>query len=310
MVLPGNLLPFFLTVSLEFFCSRSSFPPNSFLTVSNNLVFYIGLPVVLFVSIAIQPDGTPVILPTVAVCIAIPFTDLPTVPISGLLFGKKQFAGRTTWIQCFFHANQELGLPVLLCLCGERGLIAAASMFAPFIGWQNILSSPVYQYVTQGSAHPRKKSIIGIRRNQAVSATTLRLVWHGLKIPLPTFLQDTFRILPGLFLPPALFTTGPSDSLKTGCRQKQGMATLFLLIHNYWIFFNLFVSLWLHTGTPRTGIAGSYVLPCFTHSTYFQNFCGQAVRPQTGCRQYQSQSYSVSVNLCILNTSWFTELFI
>ena len=232
MVLLGKLLPFFLTAFLGFFCSRTSFFPNSFLAVANRLVFYIGLPAMLFASMATQPDGTPAILPAVAVCIALPLACLLAVPISGLLFGKKHVSIRATWVQCSFHANQGLGLPVILCLCGERGLIAAGPMFATFIVCQNLLSSLVYQYFTQGSAHSIKKSITGIWRNPAVPATILGLLWHELKLPLPGFLLETFRILAGLFLPLALFTIGVhlahwrQDAIKG-----RAWATLFLLVH-------------------------------------------------------------------------------
>ncbi len=208
MVLLGKLLPFFLTAVLGFVCSRTAFFPDSFLPLANRLVFYIGLPAMLFVSMAAQPDGTPSIMPAVAVCIALPLACLFAIFISALIFKKEDTAIRTTWIQCSFHANQGLGLPVILCLLGEKGLIAAGPMFAVFVVCQNILSALVYQYLGKRTEISVKKMASGIWKNPAVTATVTGLLWHEMHLPLPAFLLDTLHILAGLFLPLALFTIG------------------------------------------------------------------------------------------------------
>ena len=237
MVLLGKLLPFFLTASLGFVCSRTAFFPDGFMALANRLVFYIGLPAMLFVGMAAQPAGTPAILPAVAVCIALPSGCLLAISVSRFLFGKGASPIRATWIQCSIHANQGLGLPVILCLFGERGLLAAGPMFAMFIVCQNLLTTLVYQYFGKKKNSSLRAAIAGICRNPAVAATVTGLLWHELRLPLPAFMLETLRILAGLFLPLALFTVGVHLAHR---KQEQGnddrpWTTFLLLAHKAFV---------------------------------------------------------------------------
>lgn len=200
--------PIFVMLLLGIVLKRVRMINDEFIKIASQLVYNIGLPVMLFTTCATAHFSQ---MADKNVLIA--FSLMTVIVFLGSFFSAhwhcKDPREYGVFIQGAFRGNLViLGLAFCANAYGERGLAIAALPVAMTVLVYNVLSV----YVLNRSLHPAnsslKPTLIGIAKNPLIIAIFLGLIINLIALPLPKVLLDSGKYLSQMVLPLALICIG------------------------------------------------------------------------------------------------------
>jgi malonate transporter len=200
--------PIFVMLVLGIVLKRRAMINDDFIKTASQLVYNVGLPVMLFSTCA-TADFSEMADKNVLIAFGV-MTAL--IFIGSLLSAHwhcKDSRDHGVFIQGAFRGNLViLGLAFCANAYGERGLAIAALPVAMTVIFYNVLSV----YVLNRSLHPAnsslKPTLIGIAKNPLIIAILLGLSINAIALPLPKTLLDSSKYLGQMVLPLALICIG------------------------------------------------------------------------------------------------------
>ncbi|GGY67498.1 transporter [Cellvibrio zantedeschiae] len=200
--------PIFVMLVLGIILKRKAMITDNFIKIASQLVYNIGLPVMLFTTCATAHFGE---MADRNVLIA--FSAMTAIVFAGSLLTAHWHCedprDQGVFIQGAFRGNLViLGLAFCANAYGEHGLAIAALPVAMTVVFYNVLSV----YVLNRSLHPAnsslKPTLIGIAKNPLIIAIFLGLIINAVALPLPKVLLDSGKYLSQMVLPLALICIG------------------------------------------------------------------------------------------------------
>lgn len=200
--------PIFVMLLLGIVLKRIQMINDEFIKIASQLVYNIGLPVMLFTTCATAHFGE-----MTDKNILIAFSLMTAIVFIGSLVTAhwhcKDPREHGVFIQGAFRGNLAiLGLAFCANAYGDRGLAIAALPVAMTVVFYNVLSV----YVLNRSLHPAnsslKPTLIGIAKNPLIIAILLGLIVNTITLPLPKVLLDSGKYLSQMVLPLALICIG------------------------------------------------------------------------------------------------------
>ncbi|MDK2792966.1 MAG: malate permease [Deferribacteres bacterium] len=207
------VLPIFIVLATGNILYRLKFFDQHFMNVSNKLIFYFLLPVLLFYKIAnsnIKSFSLSYLLIIMASTIFIMFF---ISFITGNLFGfKKSSIG--TFAMNSFRANYAyMGLPVCYYAFGDKGLTIASILMAFIVPVVNLMSV-ISLIMTSDKKMSLKNFIKNTLFNPLAIACISGIFFSLLSIKIPNFLNKSLELMSNVTLPLALFSIGATLDFK------------------------------------------------------------------------------------------------
>jgi predicted permease len=241
--------PIFVVVLLGAILKRIAMINDEFIRVASNLVFNIGLPVMLFISTA-KTDFSQLANPQhLAIAVA---TTMLVFFGAGLAarwrVGEKSERG--VYVQGAYRGNLVIiGLAFCANAYGERGLAIAALPVAVLVTLYNVLAVYILNATLnrRGNNTPRD-TLIGILKKPLIIGIVSGLAVNLVNLPLPKLVLDTGGYFSRLTLPLALLCIGGAMNL-SALRLSSGAAlgaTLWKLILSPLIVCLIAVPLGIH----------------------------------------------------------------
>ena len=215
-----NILPVFLVIFLGAGAKRLAFFPDVFVKGANRLVFYIGIPALLFIKLSSAPfhetfDINLALISSLSVFIVWLFS---LVFVRLKLFSTLgSSASAASFVQTSMHGNiGYIGFAVVFYSLGNNGL-SIASFLAPFIIIpQNILSVLSFN-IHSATKRKKIKSFITMLKsiflNPIIISALFGIAFSFFGLKLPNFLDRFLEIVSGMALPMALLIIGASLSM-------------------------------------------------------------------------------------------------
>ncbi|MCL2204447.1 MAG: AEC family transporter [Defluviitaleaceae bacterium] len=207
----GIVAPLFLLLFLGYGLKRSGFISEAFSANGNKLMFYIGLPAIIFFSIY-RADLREVFDPDfVLAMIGITVTTALAIWLIATLFIKDK-AVRGAFVLCSFRGNQAfLGIPLMMNLAGDAGLMRATMVITFVLPFANIISILVMVF----NGDKRKKISpwgvgLAILKNPIIIATLAGLGMTFLGVRLPSVPYTSLAYVAQMATPLALLCIGAS----------------------------------------------------------------------------------------------------
>lgn len=206
--------PIFVVVSLGAILKRIAVINDEFIRVASNLVFNIGLPVMLFISTA-KTDFSQLANPR---NLAIVVTMTMIVFFGAWLaawWHVQEKSERGVYAQGAYRGNLVIiGLAFCANAYGEQGLAIAALPVAVLVTLYNVLAV----YILNVTLNPQgrntiKDTIIGILKNPLIIGIVSGLAVNLSTLPLPKLVLDTGSYFSRLALPLALLCIGGAMNL-------------------------------------------------------------------------------------------------
>lgn len=200
--------PIFVMLVLGIILKQRAMINDEFIKIASQLVYNIGLPVMLFSTCA-TADFSDIADKKVLFA----FSLMTALVFIGSLMSAhwhcKDKREEGVFIQGAFRGNLViLGLAFCANAYGEHGLAIAALPVAMTVVFYNVLSV----YVLNRSLHPSnsslKPTLIGIAKNPLIIAIFLGLIINEIALPLPKVLVDSGKYLSQMVLPLALICIG------------------------------------------------------------------------------------------------------
>jgi predicted permease len=214
-----NILPVFLVIFLGAGAKQLGFFPDVFVKGANRIVFYIGIPALLFIKLSSAPfhetfDMNLALISSLSVCIVWLFS---LVFVRLKIFSTLGSASAASFIQTSMHGNiGYIGLAVVFYSLGNNGL-SIASFLAPFIIIPQVILSVLSFNLYSGGKRKKVKSFITILKsiflNPIIISSLVGIVFSFFGLKLPNFLHRFLEIISGMALPMALLIIGASLSL-------------------------------------------------------------------------------------------------
>lgn len=206
--------PIFVVVSLGAILKRINVINDEFIRVASNLVFNIGLPVMLFISTA-KTDFSQLANPGhIAIVVAM------TVIIflgAGLAarWHVEEKSERGVYVQGAYRGNLVIiGLAFCANAYGELGLAIAALPVAILVTLYNVLAVYVLNVtLNRQNGNSPKEIALGILKNPLIIGILAGLVANLVNLPLPALVLDTGSYFTRLTLPLALLCIGGAMNL-------------------------------------------------------------------------------------------------
>lgn len=202
--------PIFVMLALGIVLKRRSIIHDEFNKTASELVYNIGLPVMLFGSCAtahLSEMADKRVLVAFSIMTALVF-------IGSLLSAHwhcKDAQDKGVFIQGAFRGNLViLGLAFCQSAYGERGLAIAALPVALTVLFYNVLSVYVLNRSLLPTDSSLKPTLIGIAKNPLIIAIFLGLLVNAIALPLPKVIFDSSQYLSQMVLPLALICIGGS----------------------------------------------------------------------------------------------------
>ena len=214
-----NILPVFLVIFLGAGAKQLGFFPDVFVKAANRVVFYIGIPALLFIKLSSAPfhetfDINLALISSFSVCIvwllSLVFVRLKIISTLGS-------ASAASFIQTSIHGNiGYIGLAVAFYSLGNNGL-SIASFLAPFIIIPQLILSVLSFNIYSERKRKKITSFIKILKNiflnPIVISALVGIIFSFFGLKLPNFLHSFLEIVSGMALPMALLIIGASLSL-------------------------------------------------------------------------------------------------
>ena len=227
-----NILPVFLVIFLGAGARKLGFFPDAFINAANRVVFYIGIPALLFIKLSSAPfhetfDMNLALISIFSVCIV---WLLCLAFVRFKIFSHLGSDAAASFIQTSMHGNiGYIGLAVAFYSLGNGGL-SIASFLAPFIVISQFMLSVVSFNIYSGRKRKKIASFIEILKkilfNPIVISALIGLIFSFFSLKLPNFLYSFLEIISDMALPMALLIIGASLSLSLMSKSL------------YWLFFS------------------------------------------------------------------------
>lgn len=212
----GTIVPIFIIVLLGWGVHRRGFLPDGFLGPANRLVFYVGIPAMIFQSISkstlrewFSPGVIFITLAAALLTYATAWLACRTARMPQSLCGS--------FIQSAGHGNLGyFGLAVAFYYLGSAGLVHASVIAGFLMILQNVLSTlALHSFSTQGATAPGARLIGGkVLGNPVIAAVLAGMAFSIFALPLPLIAERSLTILSGLALPLALLVIGAALSFE------------------------------------------------------------------------------------------------
>lgn len=237
-----NILPVFLVIFLGAGAKKLGFFPDGFVKAANRVVFYIGIPSLLFIKLSSAPfhetfDINLALISSFSICIV---WLLSLVFVRFMIVSSLGSTSAASFIQTSIHGNiGYIGLAIVFYSLGNTGL-SIASFLAPFIIIPQFILSVVSFNIYSGRKRKKITSFIKILKNilfnPIVISALVGIIFSFYGWKLPNFLYKFLEIISGMALPMALLIIGASLSLS-------------LMSKNlYWLLSSSFLKLFILPG--------------------------------------------------------------
>ena len=219
-------LPIFLVMFLGMALKRQGMLNEAVVKGANQLVYNIGLPVMLFTTSA-SADFSRAGDSRVAIAFGLMTLLVFAASLISTRWLVSERRDEGVVIQGAFRGNLViLGLAFCAKAYGEQGLASATLPVAMTVAGYNLLSV----YVLNRSLHQHnslKPTLVGIGKNPLIIAIAAGLVLNASNLGLPGILLDTGKYLSQMVLPLALLCIGASISAKQLTRwERPGLVAL------------------------------------------------------------------------------------
>jgi predicted permease len=230
-----TIVPIFLLVALGWFARRVGLLTSEFMVPANRLVFYIGIPAMLFVSLAkasLQASiQAQMVLYTMAALVL-------GCLIAWLAAHRMRIDGATagSFVQSAFHGNfGYIGFAVVFYYLGEAGLVRASFLAGFLMILQNTLAVLILQFYapSEGGCRHGGRTFLKIAGNPVICAALAGMAYSLSGLPMPVVAERSLKILAGMALPLALLIIGGSlnfQAIRSGLTLAAGSAAIKLLI--------------------------------------------------------------------------------
>ena len=210
----NSTIPVFLVMVLGYILNRKGFFTESFLKISDKLVFKVTLPVMLFMDMWGIDLYTDFDVKYVLFCAAATTIAFVVIWIMAKIFIKdKKVTGE--FVQVSYRSSAAiLGAAYITNIYGDAGMvplmmIGSVPLFNVFAVLVLTLESP--EKVSAYEAGKRiKTAIINIIKNPIIDGIAIGLIASALKLQLHTMVQKTFTSISSLTTPLALLAIGAS----------------------------------------------------------------------------------------------------
>jgi malate permease and related proteins len=208
-----TILPIFLVIMLGWAVHQRGFLPQAFLGPGNRLVFYLGIPAMIFRSISRASLTTQfdirVVLTTLAAVLAVfGLTWFAVGFVRGVRMGQ-----RGTIVQSTFHGNiGYIALAISFYALGNAGLVRAIIIAAFVMILQNLLAIFILQYYSDNAANKGNvgRVFLKILGNPVILSSLAGILVSLSGIPVPKVMDQTLEIIGSFALPMALLIIGAS----------------------------------------------------------------------------------------------------
>jgi malate permease and related proteins len=211
----STILPIFLVILLGWAFHQKGFLPQAFLGPGNRLVFYMGIPAMIFRSIARASLTTQfdirVVLTTLAAVLAV--FSLTWFAVG--FIREARMGQRGTIVQSSFHGNiGYIALAIAFYALGNEGLVRTSIIAAFVMILQNLLAIFILQYYSDNTAIKGHAGLVFMKilGNPVILSSLAGILVSLLGIPIPKAMDQTLEIIGGLALPLALLIIGASLS--------------------------------------------------------------------------------------------------
>jgi predicted permease len=200
-----NIFPVFAVIFLGWFLRRRGFVDDSFTASANRLVFYVGVPALIFREIARADFSSHFNAPAILLTL---LAVLLAFAVAWLVSSGMEAGARGTFLQAAVHGNTSyIGLAMVFYSLGDRGLQRAGVLSGFLILLNNTLA--VLSLVRWGRTH--RLSAEGVRAallNPIVIASMTGLACSFLGLDLPVPVDRSLNIVGNMSLPMALLVIG------------------------------------------------------------------------------------------------------
>ncbi len=207
--------PIFMVVLLGLLLKRLGVIQTQFVQPASDLVFKVGLPAILFLSIyRADLDNFSMGLPLL---VAIPITLMMfalSLPLARLFIVDKGDCG--VFVQGAFRGNLAvIGLAFCSNAYGEAGLAAAAVPVAVLTILYNLLAVVALNPIESGDHQsPLRRIVMNTLKNPLLIGIALGFMMKFSGPPLPKLIEDTGNYFARMTLPLALLCIGASMNMK------------------------------------------------------------------------------------------------
>lgn len=230
----NNVLPVFLLLALGKILMRSGLAGDAFFKTSDKLVYFFFFPALLFWKIG--SAGPELTMPgslILAVFSTVFLTWLATLAYIRLAKISAFQAG--SFSQVSYRFNTYIGMAVVLSAFGEEGVTQFGIIISLVIPFINVLvvSTLVWFSQAEYSLGDKIKMLFkGLAVNPLILACLAGIAYARLAPPLPSFVNNTLKLLSSITLPMALLSIGASLSLEKlkGRTQLSLVSSLFKLV--------------------------------------------------------------------------------
>ncbi|MCU0556701.1 MAG: AEC family transporter [Desulfobacterales bacterium] len=230
-----TIVPIFLLVALGWVARRLDLLTSEFMIAGNRLVFYIGIPAMLFISLAkatlrtsIQSQMVLLTMAALAIGWIIAWLAAYRMRISGAMAGS--------FVQSAFHGNfGYIGFAVVFYYLGEAGLVSAGFLAGFLMILQNTLAVLMLQFYapSMGAKPQLGRTFLKIAGNPVVCSALAGMAYSLAGLPMPEVAERSLKILSGMALPLALLIIGGSlnfETIRSGLALAIGSSAIKLLI--------------------------------------------------------------------------------
>lgn len=207
--------PIFMVVLLGLLLKRAGVIQTQFVKPASDLVFKVGLPAILFLSIyRADLDNFSMGLPLlVAISITLLLFAL-SLPLSRLFISDKGDCG--VFVQGVFRGNLAvIGLAFCSNAYGEPGLSAAAVPVAALTVLYNVLAVVALNPIESGNDQsPLRPMVMNTLKNPLLIGISMGFMMKFSGLPLPKLIEDTGNYFARMTLPLALLCIGASMNME------------------------------------------------------------------------------------------------
>lgn len=235
MVILNTLAPVFLIIAFGYALRRARWLGDAFLGEANRVVYWIGLPAYLLITLATAPHGESAVGRLTLMLVGATLATIALGLLVGGWLGVPQ-ASLGTFVQAGYRSNMAyVALPILGLLLGGSGPLYTAALLAmaPVMALFNV-AAVILLLSSRGSVGPEMAARVGreLIRNPLIWACVVGGgygYWGG---PVPAWLAHTVSTVGQMSLPLALICIGGALAATrlAGNRRRIGAAVALKLI--------------------------------------------------------------------------------
>ncbi len=208
----NSILPVCALIGLGKFLKHLDLTNDEFLRTADRLIYFIFFPAMLFWKIG-APSMAPAADGALSLAAA---TAVISVSLVSLLFVKAtRMADKKvgSFCHCCYRFNSYVGMALILTALGDQAVRAFGVMIGILIPFINLMAVSTLIWFSDRSYGRREKLRILLKTtasNPLILACVAGILYGRLRIPFPTVLDNTFRLLSLVALPMALISIGGS----------------------------------------------------------------------------------------------------